>query len=337
MSPEQVRGKELDARSDLFSVGTVLFEMLTGESPFGKSNLFSTMMSVANDTLAFPETTAPNAISDDMKPVINSLLQKSPENRMESADQLIVALKGDGVPRLKTEATKSGKDRLWVGLLGGVAGACCLALAFLLFQYNDKGTLVVEADPSINVSIADEEVSIEDPQTGKKFKVTIGDHPLPSGVYQLQMIDESGQYMLSSEVIAIRRGEKQIVRLELKPESASMKPGEIAIKEPVAAKAKSTLSLATLPTLDAAQLKRKLVWQSGDALFPNALVTEPAQRPGVDSWSIEPSFNGASSTQINSDGSRIATNNTSNDNLVAIRNRDGVLTCLLYTSDAADE
>ena len=337
MSPEQVRGKELDARSDLFSVGTVLFEMLTGESPFGKSNLFSTMMSVANDTLAFPETTAPNAIPDDMKPVINSLLQKSPENRMESADQLIVALKGDGVPRLKTEATKSGKDRLWVGLLGGVAGACCLALAFLLFQYNDKGTLVVEADPSINVSIADEEVSIEDPQTGKKFKVTIGDHPLPSGVYQLQMIDESGQYMLSSEVIAIRRGEKQIVRLELKPEPASMKPGEIAIKEPVAAKAKSTLSLATLPTLDAAQLKRKLNVQPGDALFKNAIVTEPENRPGVTSWSVEPTFNSMASTRINSDGSRIAILSRHERNKVAIWSRDGQLTQIVPAQDEVRE
>ena len=338
MSPEQVRGKELDARSDLFSVGTVLFEMLTGESPFGKSNLFSTMMSVANDSLTFPETTASNGTPDDLKQVIQSLLQKSPDQRVASADQLIEALKSDDgrVPGLTTGTNNSGMNRISTGLLGAVAGACCLALAFLLYQLNDKGTLIVEADSSINVNIADEEVSIEDPQTGKKFKVTIGDHPLPSGVYQLQMKDESGQYTLSSEVIAIRRGEKQIVRVELKPASVSASTGEISNKEAVP-DSKPKLSLANLPTLDAAALKRKLVIQPGDTLFRNALVSKPSKRPGVIGWSIEPAFNGATSTKINSDGSRIATRSRYDDNMVSIWNRDGQLTHLIPAQDKTQE
>ncbi len=335
MSPEQVRGKELDARSDLFSVGTVLFEMLTGESPFGKSNLFSTMMSVANDTLAFPEATAKNAIPDDLKPAIQSLLQKSPQHRVSSAEQLIVALKSDdgAVPYLKTRTNNSGMNRVFVGLLSGVAGACFLALGFWLYQLNDKGTLVVEADPSINVNIAGEEVSIEDPQTGKKFKVTIGDHPLPSGVYQLQLTDESGQYTLSSEVVSIRRGEKQIVRLELKPDSDAPVAGGIANGD-VVPNDKPAVTLASLATLDAAELKRKLIIQPSDALSRNALVTEPSSRPGFTSWNIEPAWDLGTNAGINSDGERIASTGGNN---VRIWNRDSQLTHLIPAQDKVRE
>lgn len=335
MSPEQVQGKELDAKSDLFSVGTVLFEMLTGESPFGKSNLFSTMMSVANDAITFPETTDPNSIPEDLQQLIHSLLKKSPEDRMESADQLITALTSeDGAALIsKTRSKKSPISLVSVGLVGGVVGACCLALAFALYQFNDKGTLIVEADPSVNVSIANEEVSIEDPQTGKRFKVAIGETPLPSGVYQLQMQDESGQYTLSSEVIAIRRGEQQIVRIELKSDSPSEAKSQTAENKATPSKATPTLTLAELPTLSAAELKRKLKIQPGDALFRNAIVTKPTNRSDITNWSIETAFQFSNHTRINSDGSRIATYSKFTDNRVTLWNRDSQPTHIIPAQD----
>lgn len=330
MSPEQVQGKELDARSDLFSVGSVLFEMLTGDSPFGKSNLFSTMMSVANDSLEFPKDSAPNAVPSQLTSIIETLLKKSPEDRLASAEVLIAALEGTEEPDgfAKQAHQGSGINRGWIGLLGGLAGAACVAFAFLLFQLNDKGTLIVEADPSVSVSIANEKVSINDPKTGKKFKVTIGDHPLPSGVYQLEMIDESGQYTLSSDVIVIRRGEKQIVRVELKPIARNaIAPNEMNTpeKEPV-------LTLAEIPTLSANELQRKLNLQPDQALLRNSIVTNPARRPGITSWSIEiPSFDGRSA-QLNADGTLIATMSR-NESKVAIWDRNGELVHLIPAQD----
>ncbi|QEG21894.1 serine/threonine protein kinase [Mariniblastus fucicola] len=349
MSPEQVQGKDLDAKSDLFSVGTVLFEMLTGESPFGKSNLFSTMMSVANDTLTFPEDTKSTTIPDELRLIVESLLQKSPEDRIGSADQLISALKNvDGkMPSLQPKLNKSAMSPSLAGLLGAFAGACLLALAVLLFQLNDKGTLVVEADPSINVSIANEEVSIEDPQTGKNFKVTIGENPLPSGVYQLQLADESG-YTLSSNIITIRRGEKQIVRVELKPaepgvaaadvaKENKVKDGEVKanVVDAVATASVPNLSLSALPTLDASELNRKLGFVAGKRLFPAANVSNPSPKKGVTSWSVESCF-GPSSTQLNADGSLIAFSARSSQQ-TAIRDRSGKLLHLIPAGDSIAE
>lgn len=331
MSPEQVQGKELDARSDLFSVGSVLFEMLTGDSPFGKSNLFSTMMSVANDSLEFPKDSAPNAVPSQLMSILETLLKKSPEDRLASADALIAALEGTEEPDgfAKQAHQGSGINRGWIGLTGGLAGAACVAFALFLIQLNDKGTLIVEADPSVSVSIANEKVSIHDPKTGKDFKVTIGDHPLPSGVYQLEMIDDSGQYTLSSDVIVIRRGEKQIVRVELKPiVPNAIAPNAIAPKEMNTPEKEPILTLAEIPTLNANELQRKLNLQPDQPLLRNSIVTSPARRQGITSWSIEIPLFDWQNIRLNADGTRIATMSR-HENKVAIWDHNGNLVHLI--------
>jgi hypothetical protein len=206
-----------------------------------------------------------------------------------------------------------------------------LALAFFIYQLNDKGTLVVEAAPSVKVNIANESVAIEDPQTGKKFDVTIGEHPLPSGVYQLQMADESGDYTLSSNVISIRRGDKQIVRVELKgPKEASFEMEAETVAE---SKPKPYKSLDEIPTLSASALSRKLGFETGMPLYPNAKVPNPSSKEGIMTWSIEPIYDFAERTFPNENGTLIATLNSSNEQMVTIRSAKGELLHLVPASD----
>src|SRR6516165_6133301 len=92
MSPEQVEGKELDVRSDIFSLGAVLYEMLTGRKAFeGKSQL-----SVASAILE--KEPAPISSLKPMTPLslnhsIKKCLSKSPEDRWQSASDLASELK----------------------------------------------------------------------------------------------------------------------------------------------------------------------------------------------------------------------------------------------------
>jgi len=90
MSPEQAQGKPLDARSDLFSFGTMLFEMLTGKRPFRGDNQVSTMAAILREE--------PQAVSSlvaaphELDRLIGRCLRKSAERRFQTASDLRLAL-----------------------------------------------------------------------------------------------------------------------------------------------------------------------------------------------------------------------------------------------------
>jgi len=112
MSPEQIQGESVDARSDLFSVGIVLYEMLTGKLPFHKNNLFSTMISIANDSVKLPIESSDLKIPSNLRSVLCDLLHKDATERMQSADELIARLQGD--PNLSIHDITTDKSNVIV-------------------------------------------------------------------------------------------------------------------------------------------------------------------------------------------------------------------------------
>ncbi|MFO0383141.1 MAG: serine/threonine protein kinase [Pirellula sp.] len=228
MSPEQITGQSLDERSDLFSLGVVLMEMLCGESPFRKNNLFSTLMSVASEKIDFAKLDPENKIPNSIRSVVLCLLQKDPNLRPQDAAAVVTLLKATEqaappecisipMPDLAGDFGNRRWSRFVATALGGFA--CCLTI-LAVWKLGDKGTLVVETnDPDVEVKIAGEQVSVKDPLTNKAYTIRIGNSPLPSGVYQLEMNDLTGELVFSSQTIAIRRGEKTILSVQLKPKS----------------------------------------------------------------------------------------------------------------------
>lgn len=91
MSPEQVRGRPVDLRSDLFSVGVMLYEMLTGERPFEGQSITTIMYKIVHEN-----PTPPRALDSSIPPglsaVIERSLAKSPEDRYQSGAALVHAL-----------------------------------------------------------------------------------------------------------------------------------------------------------------------------------------------------------------------------------------------------
>ncbi len=92
MSPEQVSGRDVDKRSDLFSFGIVLFELMTGELPFKRDNDGASLQAILQEQPQ-PITRYRADCPDHMQQVISKLLEKNIELRYQSAEGVIADLK----------------------------------------------------------------------------------------------------------------------------------------------------------------------------------------------------------------------------------------------------
>ena len=91
MSPEQVHGKPTDGRSDLYSVGISLYEMVTGERPFKSNSDFAVMLAQVNEQPRPPIELLP-ALSPELNAIILKAIAKDPAARFQSADEFRQAL-----------------------------------------------------------------------------------------------------------------------------------------------------------------------------------------------------------------------------------------------------
>jgi len=92
MSPEQVRGEAVDARTDIFAFGTVLYEMLSGLRAFRRNSSAETMSAILNEDPPEIASSADGQIPPALQRVVRHCLEKDPKHRFQSAKDLSFAL-----------------------------------------------------------------------------------------------------------------------------------------------------------------------------------------------------------------------------------------------------
>lgn len=134
MSPEQVKGKEVDHRSDLFSLGVVLYELIGGQSPFSRDNDMATGQAIVSDTPE-PLTRYRANLPEPLQAIVAKLLEKDPNLRYQSAAGVIPDLR-QLRRRSDSDATATmpihGKRRNLMRLLVPTALAIIIALVLIL-------------------------------------------------------------------------------------------------------------------------------------------------------------------------------------------------------------
>jgi serine/threonine protein kinase len=116
MSPEQARGEQLDARTDLFTLGVVLYEMATGKLPFDGISTATIMASILRDVPESPIRMYPE-LPSELGRIIDKALEKDRDMRYQSAAELRSDLKRlkrdtDSTPSVVAAATDSSRESL---------------------------------------------------------------------------------------------------------------------------------------------------------------------------------------------------------------------------------
>ncbi len=109
LSPEQARGHELDHRTDLYSLGVLLYELSTGRLPFDTNDISALLLQKVSGSPSPPQSLAPS-IPDWLNNAIMRALEREPDNRFQTAAEFAGALGQNLPPGLTLETPEQGSD-----------------------------------------------------------------------------------------------------------------------------------------------------------------------------------------------------------------------------------
>ncbi len=236
MAPEQGRGEHVDARSDLWSLGVVLYRMCAGEMPFKGANALATLRGV--ETTNPPSPAQVNAdVPPGLSEVVMKLLEKNPADRVSSAAEVVQVLQVietklavETLAAEKTAAIAAGEPspvrgrltpptsstgplrgsarRKPVGLIAltvGIFGALLLGAGGVYYWQTNNGTVRIEInDPDIKVAF-DKNGPIISGVDQKDIKLTPGEFGLRV---------ERGDLKFDTDKFILKRGETITLKIE---------------------------------------------------------------------------------------------------------------------------
>ncbi|MBI3467745.1 MAG: protein kinase [Planctomycetes bacterium] len=251
MAPEQARGDTIDHRCDLFSLGLVLFRMLTGRSAFRGNDTFAMLMSLATDTPPSVRDCAPgDPVAAELDEVVARLLAKNPDDRPQSAAEVARTLEAievhcaglarlpsreggaseyllradaaaadvaetAGLPQVEKPLSQIRRRRR--PILAAVAAVCALVfVGIILTLRTPRGKVTVE----LGDGVKPDEVSVQVERNGQ-LKVADAKNgwtiDVREGRYKVQLAGTQDRFDIDDNTIAVSRNKETRVKVTLRP------------------------------------------------------------------------------------------------------------------------
>ncbi len=235
MSPEQVRGEAIDPRSDLFSLGCVLYALCTGRPPFRAETSYAVLRRITDETPRPIREVNPN-VPEWLERIVMRLLQKSPDERFESADELAAVLE-DCLAHAQNPTAKRLPESIaalspkkifrppWLKALAGSAVIMLMILAGVLIVLETrKGTIRIKSDVDgvpIVIKKGNEIAGrLTVSQEGASIRVAADD-------YQIQIDGHFDGVTVKDGHVSVTRGETSIATISKVPRSGSARSGQV--------------------------------------------------------------------------------------------------------------
>ncbi len=283
MSPEQARGEAVDHRSDLFSLGSVLYAMCTGRPPFRAGNTVGVLKRICEDRPSPIREANPN-IPEWLVQLIEKLHATEPAQRYQSASEVAALLSRQlaelAQPPSAGHALGREADARAKSALGNVAGTAkesqpprrrwtLVAAALVILAsglglseatgvtqvvptviriVTGEGTLVVETDPDVKVIIEGNGNLAFNLAGGQTIRV-------PTGPYRVKATKDGQPVPLESEMVTISRGGRAVVKVTHEAPSAA-----ISRWEPPGPGVLDALDAANIP------IEKRFSWQPNEVV-----------------------------------------------------------------------
>jgi serine/threonine protein kinase/Leucine-rich repeat (LRR) protein len=246
MAPEQFSGEAVDPRTDLFSLGCVLYRMAAGRRPFGGDNVFSVVRALALEEpvpLQGVNPEVPRSLSD----LVGRLLSKSLDARPATAQAVVLQLRSveqslsrqQGAERATAGqfATDSRRHRgLKKRSVLGAAIVLAALLSLVVFLFGaqliriatNKGQVVIKVnDPAVAITLTEDQIVIHDGKGSAEITLAAGDHEFDVTVKQ-----PSGENKFKTDKFTLERGGRKVVEVEKELAKVVASQTPIAPKQP---------------------------------------------------------------------------------------------------------